>query len=385
MKRTINAPMIEPTVNKENFIPVASPDLSAKEQKYLLDAYGSSWISSAGSYVAQFERAFARTVSKTSYAVSVNSGTSALHLALLALGVRDGDEVILPTFTMIASANAIRYCGATPVFVDAQIGTWNMDVSHIEERITKKTKAIMVVHVYGLPVDMDPVLALAKKYSLRVIEDAAEAHGAKYKGKPVGSIGDIAAFSLYANKIITTGEGGMVTTNNSKFAEKVQSLRNHAFGKKRHYWHEHVGYSYNMTNMSAAVGLGQVERFEILLHKHMEHETLYRSLLKDVSGLLFQEIPAYASSACWVFGFCVNAQIFGMSRDKLRVYLARHGVETRAFFVPVHAQPAYKNVTDAQSFPVSETLSRDGLYLPSSSQLTRRDIQHIASLLTKIQ
>ena len=383
-KRTTDIPMIEPAVGKKHFIPVSAPDLTNTEKMYLLDAFKSSWISSAGSYVEQFERAFAKNISKTSYAVSVNSGTSALHLALLALGVSEGDEVIVPTFTMIASANAIRYCGAKPVFVDSEIGTWNMDVSRIEECITKKTKAIMVVHVYGVPVDMDTVLSLAKKHGLWVIEDAAEAHGAKYKGKQVGSIGDIAAFSLYANKIITTGEGGMVTTNNKQLAETVSLLRNHAFGKKRHFWHEKVGYSYGMTNMSAAIGLGQVERFIYLLNKHVEHAALYRDALKDVSGLIPQEIPVYASAANWMFGLRVDAQVFGMTRDLLRVYLAKRGVETRAFFVPVHAQPAYSNVTQVRPLPVSEMLSRDGLYLPSSSLLTRRNIQYIASLLTKI-
>jgi perosamine synthetase len=383
MKRIINIPMIEPTVHKQRHIPVAAPDLSHIEQQYLLDAFKSSWISSAGSYVGRFERAFGVNVSQTSYAVSVNSGTSALHLALLALGVSEGDEVILPTFTMIASANAIRYCGATPVFVDAQIGTWNMDVAQIEERITKNTKAIMVVHVYGLPVDMDPVLELAKKYKLRVIEDAAEAHGAKYKGRSVGSMGDIAAFSLFANKIITTGEGGMITTNNKQLAEAVSLLRNHAFGKHRHYWHERVGYSYNMTNLSAAIGLGQVERFAYLLQKHTEHAYLYERLLTRVSGLTTQTVPAYATPAYWMFGLRVNAKIFGITRDTLRKYLADHGVETRSFFVPVHQQPAYSDMQKSRSFPVSEVLSQEGLYLPSSSLLTVQNIRYIASLITK--
>ena len=377
-------PMIEPEVRKEHFIPVAAPDLSGKEKTYLLNAFGSSWISSAGSYVGLFERAFASVVSKTPYAISVNSGTSAIHLALLALGLQAGDEVIVPTFTMIASANAIRYCGAKPVFVDAEPDTWNIDVAQIERRITKKTKAIMVVHIYGLPVDMDAILALAKKYTLWVIEDAAEAHGAQYKGKSVGSIGDIAAFSLYANKIITTGEGGMVTTNNKKLAETVSLLRNHAFGTRRHFWHERVGYSYNMSNLSAAVGLGQVERFAYLFKKHTEHAILYTRLLEGVSGLTAQRIPKYTTPAFWMYGIRVNTNRFGMSRDQLRTYLANNGVETRAFFVPVHEQPAYKDEEcGEQSFPVAEMVSREGLYLPSSSLLTNRNINYIASLLIK--
>ncbi len=375
--------MPEPILAGIHKISVAAPDLSKLEEVYLLDAYRSTWVSSAGPYISRFEKAFAKLVSKTRYAVAVNSGTSALHLALLSCDIGEGDEVIVPTFTMIATANAVTYCGAKPIFIDADPFTWNMDVTKIESKITKKTKAIMVVHVYGLPVDMDPVLLLAKKHGLRVIEDAAEAHGALYKGKRVGSIGDIAGFSLYANKIITTGEGGMVTTNDRALAEKVAYLRDHAFSKRTHFWHNDVGFSYNMTNLQAAVGLGQTERFRELFMKRKKLAAMYKTYLKEVRGFIFSITPPESMHAHWVFGFRVDASTYGMTRDQVRLRLAKHGIETRGFFIPIHLQPAYAMYTTNESYPVSDMLMREGLYLPSSGILTHGEIMKIVRILSK--
>lgn len=372
----------DPVIKGAYRIPVSSPDLSKKEEKYLLDAYRSTWLSSAGNYLVRFENAYAKIVSRTRYALAVNSGTSALHLALLACDIREGDEVIVPTFTMIASANSVRYCGAKPIFIDADILTYNINVKKIEAKITKNTKAIMVVHIYGLPVDMDPVLFLAKKYNLWVIEDAAEAHGAEYKGRRVGSIGHIAGFSLYGNKIITTGEGGMVTTNSKKLAQKVALLRDHAFSNDVHFQHQEIGYSYNMSNLQAAVGLAQVERFTELLERKKKNADLYTSLLTGVRGLTLPCEPQNATRVHWMYGILVDKKVYGVSRDQLRNSLAKKGIETRSFFIPMHLQKPYKTDQNSEDFSVSELLSEQGVYLPSSSILTQKTIHSIASYIS---
>lgn len=373
-------PAAEPAASQHYRIPVSEPDLGKKEFRYVTDAMRSTWISGGGAYVARFEKAYARHVSGTRFAISVNSGTSALHLALISCAIGPGDEVILPTFTMIATANAVRYCGATPVFVDADPNTWNMDVSLIEAKISKKTKAIIPVHIYGLPADMDPVVRLAKSRKIWVIEDAAEAHGAEYKGRRVGSLGDVAAFSLFANKIMTTGEGGMITTNNARIAGLVSLLRRHAFASSRHFWHQYVGYSYEMTNLQAAVGLAQTERLEELVNKRRYHGKLYMSLLGDIPGIEFPVEPEGYKNVYWMYGIVVNRKKFGRSRDELRTILAKHGIETRTFFVPIHFQPPYA-AHEREHFPVSERLCRDGLYLPSAGTLCADDMRAIVSVI----
>lgn len=372
-------PVPEPHVQPLHKIPVCEPDISQRERSEVMRAVNSSWISGAGPYIERFEQAFAQSVSHTKYAVAVNSGTSALHLSLVACNIGPGDEVILPTFTMIACINAIRYCGATPILVDADPITWNMDVSQIERKITKRTKAIMPVHIYGLSVDMKPLLALAKTHDLWVIEDAAESHGATYKGKTTGSLGHIAAYSLFANKIVATGEGGMVTTNNKKLADLVRLLRGHAFTPKHHFWHAYVGYSYEMTNLSAAVGYAQVTRFDALLAKRRSHGALYTKYLSQIPGLQLPVEPAGYTNTYWMYGVVVDEQIFGMSRDTLRAFLAREGIETRSFFVPMHIQPSYALLYADQRFPVAEMLGSRGFYLPSSSKLTTADIRRICA------
>lgn len=362
---------------------VCEPNLGKLERKYLMRAFDSSWISSAGSFVTRFEEAFAKTVSRSRAGIAVNSGTSALHLAIASLGIKPGDEIILPTFTMIATINAVTYCGAKPILIDADPKTWNIDPTKIEKVITSRTKAIIVVHTYGAPADMDPIIALSKKHNLWLIEDAAEAHGAIYKGKVAGSIGDVAAFSLYANKLVTTGEGGIVTTSNTKIAERVRLLRNHAFTEDRHFWHEVVGYGYRMTNLQAAVGLAQVERFTELFAAKRSNAALYSKLLSGIPGITLPYESANTTHSYWMYGILINKKGFAMDKNQLRRHLANHGIETRSFFIPMHLQPAYRNQFEGLRFPVSESLGRDGLYLPSSTTLTAKEIAHICDVIKK--
>jgi perosamine synthetase len=362
-------------------IPVCEPTLSGNELKYVSQCIESNWISSAGRFIIDFEREFAK-VCGTKYGVATTSGTTALHLALVTMGLGPGDEVIVPTFTMIASANTVCHTGATPVLVDSEMETWNMDVSKIEEKITENTKAIMPVHTYGHPCDMDAVMALADKYELFVLEDAAEAHGAFYKGKRVGSIGDAACFSFYANKIITTGEGGMITTNNEELYQKAANIRDHAFSNDRHFWHKYLAFNFRMTNMQAAIGLAQVERFDELVQSRIENAKIYSSLLKDVPGIVTPPSTEGIKNVFWMYSILVEDE-FGIPRDELRARLAKLGIETRTFFIPIHLQPLYFEKYKNESFPNAEELCLRGMYLPSSSNLTEMDIELICDSLVK--
>lgn len=368
-------------VKGNHIIPVCAPDIGARERRYLLQAFDSSWISASGDFVKRFEDAFAREISHTRYAVAVNSGTSAVHIALAVLGIVSGDEVILPTFTMIATVNAVTYCRATPVLVDSDPEDWNIDVSKIEEKITKKTKAIIAVHTYGMPADMEAIQAIAKKYKLYVIEDASEAHGGEYKGKRVGGIGDVGAFSLYANKLVTTGEGGVITTNDPEIAKRARLLRNHAFSPDRHFWHKEIGFGYKMTNLQAAVGLGQVERFDELFAKKQAVAVAYRSGIAGVSGILLPPEKEGFVNSHWMFGILVDRKKFGIDKNELREKLAAGGIETRSFFVPIHVQPVYRRLFTGQKFPIAEGLCRDGLYLPSFTTLTQQDIDRVVETI----
>ena len=363
-------------------IPVCEPKLGGNELKYVSECVRSNWISSAGSFIEKFENAFKRHCG-TRYAVVCSSGTAALHLALAALGIKKGDEVIVPTFTMIATANAATYLGAKPVFVDADPVTWNIDTNKIEAKITKRTKAIIVVHTYGFPADMDRIISIAKKHNLFVVEDAAEAHGAEYKGRRVGSIGDVACFSFYANKIITTGEGGMVTTNIKEIAGKVKILRDHSFSKERHFWHKCLGYNYRMTNLQAAIGLAQVERFKMLVEARIRNAKYYNLLLNDIKGIRFPPQAKGIKSVYWMYSILIDDD-FGLTRDKLRMYLAQRGIETRTFFIPLHLQPIYFKESN-ERLPVAEELCRKGIYFPSAATLTTKDIEYIVDCIKSAQ
>ena len=376
-------PARETNVKGKNIIPVCQPDISGNEEKYVIKAIKSSWISSAGKYVNQFEKLFAQTVTGTRFAIATNSGTSALHTALTACGIGPGDEVIAPAFTMIATINAISYCGAKSVLVDADSETWNINCRRIEEKISKKTKAIIPVHIYGLPSNMTKIRSLAKKYSLWVIEDAAEAHGAEYQGKKAGSLGDIAGFSLYANKIITTGEGGIITTDNRKLSDVCRTLIQGAFSQERHFWHKAIGFGYRMTNLQGAVGIAQVERFPDFLAKKQKIAKWYKESLMRIPGISLQTTPPNIIHGHWMNGILIDKYKFGINKNKLRRFLADNGIETRAFFIPIHWQPAYYDKYKKQRFPVAEKLCRDGLYLPSSTLLTKQKIDKIVQLINQ--
>ncbi|OGP15939.1 MAG: aminotransferase DegT [Deltaproteobacteria bacterium GWC2_55_46] len=364
-------------------IPVCEPTLRGNELKYLKECVETNWISSTGRKIIQFEEAFARAVG-AKYGVSCTNGTTALQLALYVAGVGPGDEVIIPTFTMIATANVVTHLGAKPVLVDSDPYTYTMDVGKIEEKITKKTKAIVPVDIYGHPCEMDAVLDIAERHGLAVIEDAAEAHGAEYRGRKIGSISDASTFSFYANKIITTGEGGMITTDSKEFYDKARNIRDHAFSEERHFWHKYVGFNFRMTNLQAAIGLAQVERFDELVGARVRNAQAYNSLLKDVPGLTLPPQAQGVKNVFWMYAIMVE-DAFGMNRDELRGRLAERGIETRTFFIPMHLQPIYHKQYMGQSYPVSESLCSKGLYLPSSSSLSEYDIRQVSEAVIDIQ
>lgn len=371
-------PVLQTDISSK-IIPVCEPTLGGNEKKYVNDCLDSNWISSAGKYIPIFEERFAAECG-CNYGVACSNGTIALHLGLAALGIGPGDEVIIPTFTMIATINAVSYTGATPVLVDSEPCTWNMDVEQIAAKITPRTKVIIPVHTYGHPVDMDPLMELAEKDGIFVMEDAAEAHGAEYKGRRAGSLGHAGGFSFYANKIITTGEGGMITTNDADLAELTRNLRDHAFSSERHFWHKYMGFNYRMTNLQAAVGLAQTEQMAGFIESRRRNAALYSSLLKSVPGIVTPPEAGYAKNVFWMYSILVEAE-FGMSRDELRGYLAKRGIETRTFFIPMHLQPIYYEMFKGQSYPVSEMLCQRGFYLPSASSLTSEQIHHIVTVI----
>ncbi|MBA7699627.1 GDP-perosamine synthase [subsurface metagenome] len=359
-------------------LPVAEPEVGDRELEYVTECITSNWISSVGKFVTQFEEEFARFCG-TKYAVATSNGTVALHLALVVLGIGAGDEVIVPTLTFIATANAVTYTGARPVFVDSERYTWNIDPEKIEAAITPRTKAIIPVHLYGHPADMGPILKLAKKYHLYVIEDAAEAHGALCHGQTVGSIGDMGCFSFFGNKIITTGEGGMITTNNKEFAQKAKMLRDHGVSPDKKYWHPIIGFNYRLTNVQAAIGVAQLEKIDRLLERKREIAGLYRSLLKDVAGITQPPEASWAKNVFWMYSILVEKE-YGMSRDDLIARLGDNGVDSRPVFYPIHTMPPYKqNLV----LPVAEELASKGISLPSGIGLRDEEIERVASLIKK--
>jgi len=363
--------------SKFDFIPVCEPLLGGKEKDYLLDCLKTNWISSQGKYLEEFARKFAQfCVAK--YGVLTTSGTTALHLALSSLNIGQEDEVIIPTFTMIATAFAVLYTGATPVLVDSEPETGNIDVSKIEEKISKRTKAIIPVHIYGHPCDMDPIMKLAKKYKLWIVEDAAEAHGAKYKNKMVGGIGHIGCFSFYANKIITMGEGGAVVTSNKEIAQRLNLLHDLAHSPEKRFSHIEIGYNYRLTNLQAAVGLAQLEKVEKYIGSRRKNAHLYNYYLRDIEGLRLPVEKKWAKNVYWMYGILLDKN-FPVGRDELMVILAKNGIGTRAFFIPMHRQPIFKKMglVKKEGFPVADYWGKHGLYLPSGSGLTKDQIEYI--------
>jgi len=355
--------------------------LDGNELRYVRECVKTGWVSSAGAFVGRFEASFAEAAG-CHYAVACSSGTAALQLALAAAGIGPGDEVIMPAFTMIAAANAVAHLGATPVLVDSERQTWNLDVEQIAGRIGPRTRAVMIMHTYGHPVDADAVARVANANDLAVIEDAAEAHGAEYHGRRAGSLGTVAAFSFYGNKIVTTGEGGMVTTNDEQIGAIARELRDHAFSPERHFWHRFRGFNFRMSNLQAAVGLAQVERLDALLAARRAAAGWYRDALSTIPGIEPQPTQPCHKSSEWMFGVLVGED-FGCSRDELRTRLAGDGIETRTFFVPIHLQPAYLAEYRGHRYPVAESLGSTGLYLPSGPMLRTQDIVSVADAIRR--
>ena len=360
-------------------IPVAEPCLGEEELKNVVEAVKSGWISSKGKYIEEFEREIAKYCS-VKYGVATANGTVALHLALKALGIGKEDEVIVPTLTFVATANAVTYCNAKPVFVDSHPEYWCIDPEEIEGKITKNTRAIIVVHLYGHPCDMDWIMDIAEDKGLYVIEDCAEAHGAEYKGKKVGASGDITCFSFYGNKIITTGEGGMCLTNNEELAEKMRLLRDHGMSKHKKYWHDIVGFNYRMTNLQAAIGVAQLKKLDEFIEKKRQIAKWYAEEMKELEekGLikLHPEMP-WAKCVYWMYSILIEDKI-KISRDVLMKKLEEKEIETRPFFVPMHLLPMYSS---NEKLPVAEELARKGLNLPSSVNLSFESIKIICSTI----
>tara|TARA_R110002012_G_scaffold220618_1_gene392261 strand:+ start:11805 stop:12911 length:1107 start_codon:yes stop_codon:yes gene_type:complete len=362
------------------FIPVNEPRLMGNELKYVTECITTGWISSEGPYVKKFEDEFAKTVNRT-HAIAVSNGSVALDAAIAALGITAGDEVIMPTFTIISCAAAIVRAGAKPVLVDADPLTFNMNVSQIEAKITPKTKAIMVVHIYGLPVEMDIVLDLAKKYNLKIIEDAAEVHGQTYKGRPCGSFGDISTFSFYPNKHITTGEGGMIVCNDDTLAQKCRSLRNLCFKPERRFVHDELGWNFRITNVQAAIGLAQLERFDkAIKQKRLVGET-YNRCLEEVAGV---QLPLahtnYAENIYWVFTIVLKN---GQTAETLINALKEKGIGSRPFFYGMHNQPVFKKMGlfKNEHYPVADFIAQHGFYIPSGLGLDLNKIPYISASL----
>lgn len=355
-------------------IPVYQPWLCGNEERYVLDCLRSNWISSKGPYIAAFEERFATTIG-VRHAISVCNGTVALHVALAALGIGSGDEVIVPTFTYIAPVNAIVYCGATPVFVDSEPRTWQLDPNDVYRRITPRTKAIVAVHLYGHPAEMNALSSLAREHGLFLIEDCAEAFGARYHGKHVGTFGDIATFSFYGNKTITTGEGGMVVTNDDMLAERVHRLKGQGLAPYREYWHDIIGYNYRMTNIAAAIGLAQLENAQFFLDRKRAIAQLYQQLLSG-TPLEFQHQRPNVEHAWWMVSVLAPT---AHDREILRSALYTAGIETRPTFYPVHTMPMYSQRYERHR--VAESIGLRGINLPSYPALTTEHIEEICAII----
>lgn len=373
-------------------IPVNEPLLGNEEFTKVLACLKTNWISSQGKYLTQFEEKFAHYCG-LNYGISTTSGTTALHLALAAAGVGPGDEVLIPTFTMAATAFAVRYCGATPVLIDSEPETFNMDPERVSSYLRKqekrgkvKVKVILPVHMYGHPVDMDPLLIMADRFSIAVIEDAAEAHGAEYKGKKCGSFGAFGCFSFYANKIITTGEGGMVITNDPRLADKARRLKDLAHSPGKRFLHTDLGFNYRMTNLQAALGVAQLKKINSHIGKKRRMAQAYGKGLKNISGLRLPIEKPWAKSVYWMYGILVEKE-FGCSRDQLMDRLKKKGIDTRSFFVPMHRQPVFSGrggkVKKFGPYPVAEKLSEEGFYLPSGLTISTEQIEYICRQIKK--
>ncbi len=361
------------TMNKIKY-PVYQPSLTGNEKKYVMDCMDSTWISSKGEYIQKFENQFANFVG-VKYATGVCNGTVAIHLALVALGIKSGDEVIVPTFTYIASANPIAQIGAIPVFCDSEEDTWQMSPKDVEAKITPKTKAIMVAHLYGHPCDMEKIMNIAQKHNLLVIEDCAEAIGTKFKNQHVGTFGDIATFSFFGNKTITCGEGGMVVTNDATLFDRAVRLKGQGLAKYREYWHDIPGFNYRMTNIQAAIGLAQLEQVDKFLAKKHQIADWYKEFLKDLP-VKFHKESKNTYHSYWMCSIQVEKPEI---RDDLRNYMREHGIETRPTFYPIHTMPMYEK--EFSKHHVAEDIAARGINVPSYPALEKSDVEYICNII----
>lgn len=373
--------MIE-TPSVQAMIPVASTDLSGNEEKYVVEAVRSSWISSTGKFVSRFEQEFA-ALCNTRSSIAVCNGTVALHLALLALDVRPGDEVLVPSLTYIATANAVRYVGAEPVFVDVDPKTWCIDPTLLEASITRRTKGIIAVHLYGHPADMDAINHMAAVHGLWVVEDAAEAHLATYKGRPAGGLAGIAAFSFYGNKMITCGEGGAITINDQQLEVRLRTLRGQGMDPERRYYFPVTGYNFRLTNVACAILCAQLERRQQILEAREGVFRRYKKLLAGIEGVGFQPNAEWAKPAPWLFCITIDREAFGRSRDQLIDFLNEQRIETRPFFISLHHLPPFREGSKARGerLPVTDHLSSSGMNLPTFSTLDDAQIERISGVI----
>ena len=361
---------------------MASPVFNGNEKAYLNDCIDTGWVSANGPYVQRFEAEFA-DYCKTKYALACSNGTVTLHLILKAMGIGPGDEVIMPALTYIATANTVKYCGATPVFVDCLPDTWNIDPAAVEKAITRHTKAIMPVHLYGLSADMTALCQIAEKYSIPIIEDAAEAHGAVWNGKRVGSIGIAGSFSFFGNKIITTGEGGMIVTNEKTLFEKMKNLRGQGMDPNKRYWHDTIGYNYRITNMQAAVGVAQLEKISWHLQQRQRVAAAYG---KAIQGRLAEYVDVQKAASpenhvYWMMSIILNDRV-AKSRDCVMKEMEQRGIETRPLFYPVYQMPPYKE--NSASCPIAERLSSRGINLPTHAGLSNENIAYVVDCIYDI-
>lgn len=365
-------------------IPVNEPLLDGREAKYVAECLRTGWISSEGRFIREFEERWAAWCGMP-HGVAVSSGTAALQIALRCLDLAPGDEVILPTFTIISCVTAILEAGGVPVLVDSDPRTWCLNVDQVAARITPRTRAILPVHIYGHPADLDPIRDLARRHNLAVVEDAAEAHGATYRGQRVGGLGDLSCFSFYANKIVTTGEGGMVLARRADHAERLRSLRNLAFRRDRRFLHDEIGHNFRLTNVQAAIGLAQVERIDDLVARKRRLGRWYTERLKGLPGLQLPVEESWATNVYWMYGVVLDDEVpFDAAEFARRLRAA--GVDTRPFFVGMHEQPVLRarGLFRDESYPVAERIARRGLYLPSGMTLTEDQVDAVADAVRRV-
>lgn len=359
--------------------PVAEPEIGEEELKNVVEAVRSGWISSKGEFIEKFEKSFSKYIG-VRHGITTSNGTVALHLALVALGIGPGDEVIVPDLTFAATINAVLYTGANPVIVDINPDYWCIDTSKLREAITPRTKAIIPVHLYGHPCDMDEIMEISERYGLFIIEDVAEAHGAEYKGRKVGSFGHISCFSFYGNKIITTGEGGICLTNDDELAERMRILRDHGMNPKRRYWHETVGFNYRMTNLQAALGVAQLNKIDKFIEKKRKIAKMYAEELSQINGIILHPEMSWAKCVYWIYSILINRR--DITREEVAEKLEKQGIEIRNFFYPLHEMPPYLRY--AKPPYIASEISRKGLSLPSSVKLTEEDITYIVQKIKEV-